>query len=126
MMIGGSDMPIIKMSLAENEYTELLELASAEGMTIQDYIRHKLLATKSGTIFTPEEAERRAVEKFSENDPPFTLPDVYGDEWSELDPHMTGVFGKRFFNYLKKSENIEYAGMTTNKRRATYRIKKGE
>jgi len=74
---------------------------------------------------TPEEAERRAVEKYTADDEPFTLPDIYQEEWSELNPRMTGVFGKRFFNYLRESEStvVEFAGMTPNGRRATYRIK---
>ena len=37
---------------------------------------------------------------------------------------MTGVFGKRFFNYLKTSDFVEYVGLTQDGRRATYRIKK--
>lgn len=115
-------MPIIKLSLTENEYNELLKQAESEKLTGQDYIRYKIFGKKSPSKFIPEEAERRALEKYSHDDV-FTLPDIYGDEWVELDPRMTGVFGKRFFNYLKTSNSIEFAGMTPDKRRATYRLK---
>lgn len=116
-------MPVIKLSLTEDEFKDLSRLADGEKMSIQDFIRYKLLDKKNPSIFTPEEAERRALEKFTSEDAAFTLPDVYGEEWSELNPRMTGVFGKRFFNYLKTSNTIEFAGMTSDGRRATYRVK---
>ena len=118
-------MPIIKLSLTEEEFKKLSELAKGENLSGQDYIRYKIFGEKSPSMFTPEEAERRALEKFSERDKPFTLPDIYGEEWGELDPRKTGVFGKRFFNYLKTSDSIEYVGMTADGRRATYQVKKG-
>lgn len=117
-------MPVVKLSLAEDEFEELSKLAGDEKMSVQDFIRYKLLSKKNPEIFTPEEAEKRALEKFTAEDEPFTLPDVYGDDWEKLDPRMTGVFGKRFFNYLKTSKLIEFAGMTAGRRRATYRIRK--
>lgn len=116
-------MPIVKLSLTDEEFEELLKQADGEKMSIQDYIRYRLLSKKNPSIFTPEEAEKRALEKFTAEDEPFTLPDVYGEEWEKLNPRMTGVFGKRFYNYLKTSDLIEYAGMTADGRRATYRIK---
>ena len=118
-------MPILKLSLTKEEEDRLSELAKEENMSAQDYIRFKLFGIKSPSKFTPEEAEKRALEKFTEDDEPFTLPDIYETEWEELNPRMTGVFGKRFFNYLKTSDSVEFAGMTPDGRRATYRIKKG-
>ena len=116
-------MPLIKLSLTDEEFEELQKLADVEKMSIQDLIRYKLLLKKNPAIFVPEEAVARALEKFTTDDEPFTLPDIYGEAWSNLNPHMTGVFGKRFFNYLKTIDSIEYAGMTLDGRRATYRIK---
>ena len=120
-------MPIIKLSLTEEELADLQNLRGAEetteNMSIQDFIRFKLLRKSNPSIFTPEEAVRRALEKFSKDDKPFTLPDIYGDEWSSLNPRMTGVFGKRFFNYLKTIDSIEYDGMSQDGRRATYKVK---
>lgn len=121
-------MPILKLSLTDEEMKRLEDLASAENLSLQDYIRYRILGNRTPSKFTPEEAERRAVEKFTEADDPFSLPDIYQEEWSELNPRMTGVFGKRFFNYLKESEStvVEFAGMTKDGRRATYRIKEGQ
>lgn len=118
-------MPILKLSLTDEENLILSELAKEEKLSGQDYIRYKVFGKKNPSKFTPEEAERRALERFTEEDEPFTLPDIYSEEWEELNPRMTGVFGKRFFNYLKTSNSVEYAGMTADGRRATYKIKKG-
>lgn len=116
-------MPVVKLSLTTEEFEILSEQAAGEKMTVQDFIRYRLLSKKNPEIFTPEEAQRRALEKFGVEDEPFTLPDVYGEEWEKLNPRMTGVFGKRFFNHVKDSGSIEFAGMTAGGRRATYRIK---
>lgn len=116
-------MPIVKISFTDEEFRELLKQADGEKMSVQDFIRYKLLSKKNPSIFTPEEAEKRALKKYTSDDKPFTLPDIYGEEWKKLDPRMTGVFGKRFNNYLKTSDLIAFAGMTADRRRATYRIK---
>lgn len=115
-------MPIIKISLTEDEYQEIEVLANNEKMSIQDFVRYKMLSKKNPSIFTPEEAVERALKKFKKSDEAFTLPDIYGDEWSNLNPRMTGVFGKRFFNYLKNIDSIKFVGMTLDGRRATYKI----
>lgn len=131
MMVQGAErggkMSVLKLSLTENEMSKLKNLAEKEKLSLQDYIRYRIFGEKSPSKFTPEEAERRAIEKFTVMDDPFTLPEIYEDEWYELSPRMTGVFGKRFFNYLKNSDNtlVEFVGMTKDRRRATYRIKEG-
>ena len=96
---------------------------AAEAMGI-NLFRYKLLAKKSPSMFTPEEAVQRALQKFTPEDPPFTLPDIYEDAWFDLAPRMTGVFGKRFFNHVATLDSIQFAGMTSDGRRATYRITK--
>ena len=115
-------MPIIKLSLTSDEYCILHNLANDERLTIQDLIRTKFFSKKNLLIFTPEEAVRRALEKYTPDDPPFTLPDIYGDEWLNLEPRMTGVFGKRFFNHVNTIDTINFVGMTSDRRRATYII----
>ena len=115
-------MPIIKISLTEDEHKELEKIAKDEKMSIQDLIRYRLLSKKKPLIFNPEEATKRALLKYSIDDGPFTLPDIYGEDWSKLEPRMTGIFGKRFFNYIKNIEEIEYSGMSSDSRRATYKI----
>ena len=117
---------MLKISLTGQEYEKIGELARQKNISIQDYIRYRIFGEKNPSQFTPEEAERRALEKFTAEDAPFTLPDIYGEAWQELNPRMTGVFGKRFFRYLQASGSlVEFAGMTADGRRATYRIKKG-
>ena len=115
-------MPVLKISLTDDDYKILTELALTEKISIQDYMRYRLLSKRNPIIFVPEEAARRALEKFSKEDEAFSLPDIYGDSWSELDSRMTGIFGKRFFNFIKDIPEIEFAGMTADGRRATYRI----
>ena len=115
-------MPVVKISFTEEEYQELEALAIGEKMTVQDLIRYKLLEKKPPSIFTPEEAVRRALIKFTTKDEPFTVPDIYGEEWEKLNPRMTGVFGKRFFNHIKTTDVIEFVGMSQDNRRATYKI----
>lgn len=117
-------MPVIKISLTDEELRELEAMAAKENLSIQDLFRYKLLAKKSPSMFTPEEAVQRALQKFTPEDPPFTLPDIYEDTWFDLAPRMTGVFGKRFFNHVATLDSIQFAGMTSDGRRATYRITK--
>jgi hypothetical protein len=117
-------MPILKLSLTKEEEDKLSKLSKDENLSMQDYIRYLVFGNKISSKFTPEEAERRALEKFTAEDPPFTVPDIYGkEEWAELPTEKTGVFGKRCFNYFKTSDcTIKYVG--TPGRRATYRITK--
>ena len=115
-------MPAIKISFTDEEYRELECLANREKMSIQDFVRYKILDKKNPSIFTPEEAVNRALAKFTTNDEPFTVPDIYEEEWGRLNPRMTGVFGKRFFNHIKTIKEIEYVGMSSDNRRATYKI----
>lgn len=114
-------MPVIKVSLSEENYQELQESAQREKMSIQDYIRTKLLT--QNTIFTPEEAVKRALEKYDRGDC-FTIPDLYGDDWT-MERGIAGVFGKRFFNYIEDGgcKEIEFTGMTNYGRHAQYRMK---
>lgn len=114
-------MPVIKISLTEEEYQELKKLADDKKLSIQSYIRSQFFAVNIPPIFTQEEAVKRALAKFKK-DEQFTVPDVYGDEWHKLTPRMTGVFGRRFFNYVKTIKEIEYVGPTPDGRRSVYKI----
>ena len=114
-------MPIVKISLTEKEYKELKKLADNSKLTIQDYMRSQLLSITIPSVFNPEEAVKRALTKFKKGER-FTLPNIYDEEWHELTPRMTGVFGKRFFNYVKKINDIEYIGPTSDGRRSLYKI----
>ncbi|WP_461206870.1 hypothetical protein [Clostridium sp. DL1XJH146] len=118
-------MPIIKMSLTDTEYSELENQASKNNVgSIQDLIRLKLLSQNTSSIFVAEIAAQMANKKFTAESEPFSLPDIYGDKWSELEPRYTGAFGKRFFNYVRDNDcSIEFVGMSENQRRAIYKMK---
>ncbi|EJT6613107.1 DUF1413 domain-containing protein [Clostridium perfringens] len=114
-------MPIIKLSLSDESFKKLQEMAQDKKMSIQDYIRDRLFIETS--IFTPAEAVDRALNKYSNGDC-FTLPELYGVDWT-IERGVAGVFGKRFFNYIESggSDKIEFVGMTNYGRHAQYRMK---
>lgn len=115
-------MPVIKLSLSEEQDLELLEKAQNAKMTKQDFIRKKIFEDNPNSIFNPEEAERRACESFQKGEQ-FSLPRLYGGDWVEMEARngMAGVFGKRFFEYVKKySDKIKFIKMVNN--RALYEI----
>ena len=72
-------MPTVRFALNDEYYTRLENDAKDAHMNIQDYIRFKLFNER--TIFTVDEAVRRIKEGNWENIE-FTLPDVYGDDWT--------------------------------------------
>ena len=111
-------MPTIKFSLTKDDYDMVIDTASKEGISIQDYIRNKVLNFK--TIYTPSEAVNRAKEKYKSGEI-FTLPDIYGDKW-ELKRGYSGVFGKQFYNYVLGIDEIRFAGMTPDGRHAQYTL----
>ena len=113
-------MPTVKFTVSDAHYQELTELAQKEGMSIQDYIRSRLFHVT--TIFTPEEAVRRALEQYAQGDT-FTVPELYGKDWS-LKQGEAGIFGKRFFHYVLDhcQEQIQFTGMTDSGRHAQYKV----
>jgi len=114
-------MPVVKLTLNEEHYQKLSEMAQSEKKSIQDFIRDKLFHEE--TIFTPEEAVNRAHDGRFEDGKAFSLPDVYGDDWT-IARGPAGVFGKRFYNYVMDSDTgIEFIAMDKYGRRAMYRLK---
>ena len=63
-------MPIIKISLSDDEYTQVLKMLGADEMTskmsIQDFIRYKILGKSNPDIVTPEEPNDDAKESIIE------------------------------------------------------------
>lgn len=106
-----------------DEYSQKLEDAAKENhMSIQDYIRFKLFDIT--TIFTVEDAVRR-IQSGNFEECEFTLPDVYGDEWT-IERGPAGVFGKNFFNYVLDNPDLGicFENMGKYGRRATYTYKR--
>lgn len=99
-------MAIVKISLNDEEYTEIAAKAKEEKMTVQNYIRFKTLGKKVSP-FDPEEAYSLALAKIEKNGT-FTLPDLY-ENWEEmmkLNPNMAGVYGRLFGNYAESRTEI--------------------
>lgn len=114
-------MPSIKISFDQERYEKLMEMAQSEGVTIQDIIRKKVFDEQN--LFIPMEAVKLAFEKFDDGTP-FTLPDLYGDDWVVMKRGFAGVFGKNFYNYVKKEYpgRIEFIGMTGAGGLAQYQV----
>lgn len=119
-------MPIVKLTLSEQYYQKLSDMAQGEHKSMQDYIRDKIFGID--TIFTPEEAVRRIQNGDCDINPnSFTLPDVYGNEWT-IERGPAGVFGKKFYNYIIDNPDlgIKFINMGKYGRRAVYKIVKKE
>lgn len=113
-------MPVIKFSVSEEYYQKLVEMAEEQGVSIQDVIRNKLFDIT--TIYTPEEAVKRALNKYQPGDT-FTLPLLYEGEWN-LKRGESGVFGKQFFNYVEDrcQGKIKFDQMVNYGRHAQYQV----
>ena len=85
-------MPVVKVSLNDALYQELMAKAKQQGISIQDYIRSQL--SDQQEFFYPEKAVQMALQKYRPGEQ-FTLPMVYGDEW-KAKRGEAGVFGRRF------------------------------
>jgi len=119
-------MPVIKISLNDDYYEKIINLAKEEGISVQDYIRNKVFEETS--IYTPAYAVKLALENLDVNDV-FTLPSLYSEykEWN-IKRGVAGVFGKQFFNYVEEEYQgiIEFNGMADYNRHASYKILKKE
>lgn len=116
-------MPTVRFALNDEYYTRLENDAQNAHMNIQDYIRFKLF--NETTIFTVDEAVRRIIEGNFENIE-FTLPDVFGDDWTVGREDGAGALGKHFFNYITNHPEIGIRFMPDRliKRRAVYTYRK--
>ncbi len=122
---GVTIMPVIKLTLNEQYYTLLQGWADAEGVSLQEYIRNALFNEKK-TIFTPAEAVSRALKKYRPGEA-FTLPELYGPEWS-IERGVAGVFGRQFFRYVEEEHPgvIKYDKQVNCGRHAQYIVLSNE
>ena len=116
-------MPVIKISLTDEAYQELTNMAQAEGISIQDLIRNKVFG-ESTTLFTPADAVKRVYAKYKVGDR-FTIPELYGEDWATMKRGVAGVFGKQFYNYVLDNYKgkIDFVGMVNRNRHAQYEVK---
>ena len=117
-------MAVVKLTLNDEYYQMLKDMADEENKSVQDYIRDKIFNLNS--IFTPEEAVRRIQAGDFTNSDGFTLPDVYDIDWT-IERGPAGVFGKKFFNYVNDNPDlgIRFKDMGKYGRRAVYVYKGG-
>ena len=98
------------------EYSKRLEKMAEEAkMNIQDFIRYKLFGEK--TIFTVEEAIRR-IQTGDFDGKEFTLPDVFGEEWT-LEKGPSGTLGRNFYRYITAHPELgirHFPGRQINRR----------
>lgn len=116
-------MPTVRFALNDEYYARLENDAQNANMNIQDYIRFKLF--NETTIFTVDEAVKR-IQNGKFEDIEFTLPDVYGDDWTMSREDGAGALGKYFFNYISEHPElgIRFIPNKTIKRRAVYTYNK--
>lgn len=115
-------MSVVKLTLNEEHYQMLKEMAENENKSMQDYIKEKIF--NINTIFTPEKAIERIKNGNFTGPDGFTLPEVYGDEWT-IERGDAGVFGRKFNNYITNNPDlgIRFKGMGKYGRRAVYTYK---
>lgn len=110
----------VKVTLSHEWYEKLEQEAADAGRSIQDIIRDRVCEEEK--VFIPEEAVRRikcgAIKGKADG---FTLPDVYGTDWT-ISRGAAGVFGKNFFNYTSQhpEHGIRFKDMGPYGRRAVY------
>ncbi len=115
-------MPVIKISVSDQAYEKLSNMAKKDGISIQDLIRNKVLGDET-TIFTPADAVNRALVKYDVGDC-FTIPELYAEEWAVMKRGVAGVFGKQFNIYVEENcpEKIMLVGKTNYDRHAQYKV----
>ena len=103
------------LTFSEDENEMVKHMAEERGVSIQQYIKLCVFGDDySEAIFTPAEAVRRA--KLYPRGTTFSLPSLYGSAWT-LKRGASGVFGKRFFNYVNvehAAKEIKFVGMKGN------------
>lgn len=113
-------MPVIRISLSDEQYKTISANAAEQGVSVQDYIRHQIF--KDEAWFKPSDAVEKALQKYRPGEF-FTLPELYGEEW-KVPRGFAGAVGKQFYTYVLNhcAEQIEFVGMTNYGRHAQYRV----
>lgn len=114
-------MKRITICFSDEKFEELKKAADNKKVSVQEYI-HGVLFDDDDSIYTVQEAERRALARFKKGDE-FSLPDLYTvQEWQTLALPQAGVFGRKFFTYTQNNPApFEFTQMY--KRIARYRMK---
>lgn len=90
----------IKLLLSEEENKELEEKAKKIGLDKTAYIKKCLkLEASEKNIFTVEYAVNLARTEWPKGSP-FTLCELYGDDWGKIQNGVAGVLGRNFYKYV--------------------------
>ena len=100
-----------KLLLSTEENAELEEKAREAGLDKTAYIKKQLkLKASEKNIFTVDYAINLAKTQWSEG-LPFTLYELYGDDWSKIQNGVAGVLGRNFYTYVTTVDSgIEVLG----------------
>ena len=89
-----------KLLLSKEENEELEEKAKKDGLDKTAYIKKRLgLKASEKNIFTVEYAVNLAKTKWPKG-VPFTLYELYGDDWASIKNGVAGVLGRNFYTYV--------------------------
>lgn len=115
-------MAVLKFSVEDSVAKKLADIAAADGLSLPDYLRSKVLGETP--LFTPAEIIRRCRAACPLGGE-FTLPDLYtAQEWRLLSKGQSGVIGRVFYNYIENNKaggEISFWGIGKKTRRATYK-----
>ena len=90
----------IKLLLSGEENKELEEKAKKIGLDKTAYIKKCLkLKASEKNIFTVEYAVNLARTEWPKGSP-FTLCELYGDDWGNIQNGVAGVLGRNFYKYV--------------------------
>lgn len=90
----------IKLLLSGEENKELEEKAKKIGLDKTAYIKKCLkLKASEKNIFTVEYAVNLARTERPKGSP-FTLCELYGDDWGKIQNGVAGVLGRNFYKYV--------------------------
>jgi hypothetical protein len=100
-----------KLKLSDEENTELEQKAKNLGLDKTAYIKKCLnLEASANNIFTAEYALELARKNWNVNIP-FTLYELYGDDWHTIQNGIAGVLGRNFYTLVTTTDvGIKPAG----------------
>ena len=100
----GGKRVYFKLLLSEAENEELEGEAKKAGLDKTGYIKKKLGLKASQNIFTVEYAVDLAKTEWPKSTP-FTLSELYGKRWENIQNGVAGVLGRNFYKYVTTVES---------------------
>ena len=94
-----------KLLLSAEENTELEEKALQVGLDKTAYIKKRLdLEASKKNIFTVDYAVNLAKTRWPKG-MPFTLYELYGNDWNNIRNGVAGVLGRNFYSYVSVTDS---------------------